>query len=199
MGTSSNSYYKPDAYIDQLVKRSASSVNAKNRAPIAKPVRRSKSTKNPRNSQNFVTSIQHGGSVTLVSLNGDSTGSNSTSESEVKHVHHHHFVQDPGLGQVGSIGFSQTLPRKGSKKVEVKPSAHDDSDVVIKKQGLNGVKIRLNLNQIEQSISPPSYSDRSGGESSSNTSKDGDDLDHEHSPGPPVTHLDEADHYYLQS
>ena len=75
--TSSNSYYKPDAsYIDQLVKRSASSVNAKNRAPIAKPVRRSKSTKNPRNSQNFVTSIQHGGSVTLVSLNGDSTGSN---------------------------------------------------------------------------------------------------------------------------
>ena len=78
----------------------------------------------------------------------------STSESEVKHVHHHHFVQDPGLGQVGSIGFSQTLPRKGSKKVEIKPSAHDDSDVVIKKQGLNGVKIRLNLNQIVDHNNP---------------------------------------------
>ena len=36
--TSSNSYYKsgPDTYVDQLVKRSASSVNAKNRAPIGK-------------------------------------------------------------------------------------------------------------------------------------------------------------------
>ena len=239
--TSSNSYYQtkqhqssstggnsPDvalaatsSYVDQLVKRSASSVNAKNRAPIAKPVRRSKSQRVVNPMQNFVTSIQHGGSVTLVSLNGDphsGSNSNSTSESEIKHVHHHHFVQGwdhpaGGIGgpvqhQAGLVqqqqqhqGMSQTLPRKGSKKVEVKPSAHDDSDVVIKKQGLNGVKIRLNLNQIEQQSihsHPQSYSGSVGdsNSSSSNTSKDGDiDLN-----SPPVTHLDEvSDHYYLNS
>ena len=233
--TSSNSYYNkqsttstggsPDgivavasSYVDQLVKRSASSVNAKNRAPIAKPVRRSKSQRVVNPMQNFVTSIQHGGSVTLVSLNGDphsGSNSNSTSESEIKHVHHHHFVQGwdhpsgggPVQPQAGLVqqqhhqGMSQTLPRKGSKKVEVKPSAHDDSDVVIKKQGLNGVKIRLNLNQIEQQSihsHPQSYSGSVGdsNSSSSNTSKDGDiDLN-----SPPVTHLDEvSDHYYLNS
>ena len=130
---------------------------------IAKPVRRSKSQRNSHShqQQNFVTSIQHGGSVTLVSLNGDSNNSNS--ESEVKHVHHHHFVQGnnqqtwdyPGSAYQG---LSHTLPRKGSKKVEVKPTAHDDSDVVIKKQGLNGVKIRLNLNQIEHEKAATSIS-----------------------------------------
>ena len=129
----------------------------------AKPVRRSKSQRNSlsHQQQNFVTSIQHGGSVTLVSLNGDSNNSNS--ESEVKHVHHHHFVQGnqtwdyPGSYQ----GLSHTLPRKGSKKVEVKPTAHDDSDVVIKKQGLNGVKIRLNLNQLEHEKDPTTSSTHS--------------------------------------
>ena len=254
--TSSNSYYQtkqssstgtsgtggsPDSvvaatssYVDQLVKRSASSVNAKNRAPIAKPVRRSKSQRVVNPMQNFVTSIQHGGSVTLVSLNGDpnhsGSNSNSTSESEIKHVHHHHFVQgwdqnpgglpvqvhQAGVGQVQQQqiqhhqGMSQTLPRKGSKKVDVKPSAHDDSDVVIKKQGLNGVKIRLNLNQIESQQSdlnspPQSYSDRSGS-GDSNSSKDIDiDLDHnlDHSPPPPVTldlvDSEVSDHYYLNS
>merc|ERR1712113_76478 len=172
MGSPDVALAATSSYVDQLVKRSASSVNAKNRAPIAKPVRRSKSQRVVNPMQNFVTSIQHGGSVTLVSLNGDphsGSNSNSTSESEIKHVHHHHFVQGwdqpPGVGIGGPVqhqaglvqqqqqhhqGMSQTLPRKGSKKVEVKPSAHDDSDVVIKKQGLNGVKIRLNLNQIEQ-------------------------------------------------
>ena len=48
-------------------------------------------------------------------------------------------------------GGSQTLPnRKGNKKVAVKPQSADDSEVVIKKQGLNGVKIQLNLNEQEQ-------------------------------------------------
>ena len=51
------------------------------------------------------------------------------------------------------INGSQTLPRKGSKKISLKPSAADDSEVVIKKQGLNGVKIQLNLNQLDQQAS----------------------------------------------
>ena len=95
-----------------------------------------------------MTSIQHGGSVTLVSLNGDSM---NQKDSEIKHVHHHHFVPpflDSSSGIQGSTG-SQTLPRKGSKKISLKPSASDDSEVVIKKQGVNGVKIQLNLNQLE--------------------------------------------------
>ena len=85
--------------------------------------------------------------MTLVSLNGDS--SMNSKDSEVKHVHHHHFV-NPLLD---GINESQTLPRKGSKKISLKPSAADDSEVVIKKQGLNGVKIQLNLNQLDQQAS----------------------------------------------
>lgn len=48
-------------------------------------------------------------------------------------------------------GGSQTLPnRKGNKRVNLKPLSVDDSEVVIKKQGLNGVKIQLsNLNEKE--------------------------------------------------
>ena len=107
-------------------------------------MRRSKSQRN------FVTSIQHGGSVTLVSLNGDSMNGEKD-QSEVKHVHHHHFVPPFSDGQ--SVNGSQTLPRKGSKKISLKPSAADDSEVVIKKQGLNGVKIQLNLNQLEETES----------------------------------------------
>ena len=49
------------------IKRSASSVT-KNRAPIAKPVRRSKSSLH-RNNNTSVTNIQHGGPVTFVSVN----------------------------------------------------------------------------------------------------------------------------------
>ena len=107
-------------------------------------MRRSKSQRN------FVTSIQHGGSVTLVSLNGDSMNGEKD-QSEVKHVHHHHFVPPFSDGQ--PVNGSQTLPRKGSKKISLKPSAADDSEVVIKKQGLNGVKIQLNLNQLEETES----------------------------------------------
>ena len=85
--------------------------------------------------------------MTLVSLNGDSMNGQKD-QSEVKHVHHHHFVPPFTDGQ--SINGSQTLPRKGSKKISLKPSAADDSEVVIKKQGLNGVKIQLNLNNLEE-------------------------------------------------
>ena len=85
--------------------------------------------------------------MTLVSLNGDSMNGQKD-QSEVKHVHHHHFVPPFTDGQ--SINGSQTLPRKGSKKISLKPSAADDSEVVIKKQGLNGVKIQLNLNHLEE-------------------------------------------------
>ena len=114
-------------------------------------MRRSKSQRN------FVTSIQHGGSVTLVSLNGDSM--NNQKDSEIKHVHHHHFVPpflDPLSGQSSgstTTSGSQTLPRKGSKKISMKPSSSDDSEVVIKKQGVNGVKIQLNLNLEAEELS----------------------------------------------
>jgi hypothetical protein len=165
--SSSASYYQQrETFVDSNsqnqqinVKRSASSVNcSKSRlAPIAKPVRRSKSQRNA--AQNF--SIQHGGSVTLVSLNGSTDHSSvCSSDSEIKHVHHHHFVPleqqqqqawHQGPTQVSALAGSQTLPgRRGSKKVTLKPLASDDSDVVIKKQGLNGVKIQLNLNSIEE-------------------------------------------------
>ncbi len=84
--------------------------------------------------------------MTLVSLNGDLD--NNKGPSEIKHVHHHHFV--PAWAQDQHPGGSQTLPnRKGSKKVALKPASADDSDVVIKKAGLNGVKIQLNLNEQE--------------------------------------------------
>lgn len=83
--------------------------------------------------------------MTLVSLNNDPKES-----AEIKHVHHHHFVQDWDLRQCS------TLPRKGSKKeVFLKPLAADDSEVVIKKQGLNGVKIRLNLNTNGDHLTSP--------------------------------------------
>merc|ERR1712223_1649956 len=136
-----------ESFVDHL-KRSASTVNPKNRpAPIAKPIRRSKSQR----SQNFVTSIQHGGSVTLVSLNGDLDQENSAGKpNEIKHVHHHHFVQDWD-GNGIHPGGSQTLPNRKSgknKPLALKPAAADDSSVaIIKKQGLNGVKIQLNLNE----------------------------------------------------
>ena len=95
-----------ESFVDQL-KRSASSVNPKNRSvPIAKPIRRSKSQR----AQNFVTSIQHGGSVTLVSLNGELD--QEKPNSEIKHVHHHHFVQDWDSGI--HPGGSQTLPNRKS-------------------------------------------------------------------------------------
>ena len=86
-------------------------MNPKNRpAPIAKPIRRSKSQR----SQNFVTQIQHGGSVTLVSLNGDLDQENSGGKpNEIKHVHHHHFVQDWD-GNGIHPGGSQTLPNRKS-------------------------------------------------------------------------------------
>ena len=76
--------------------RSASSVTSrtKAKAPIAKPVRRSKSQLvQPRN---YVTSIQHGGAVTLVSLSSDSSSSSGHSDRflTTQHVHHHHhFVE----------------------------------------------------------------------------------------------------------
>ena len=61
-----------------LSHRSTSSVTdrrPKTRPPIAKPVRRSKSQHiSAYKGGSFVTSIQHGGSVTLVSLGGDGGG-----------------------------------------------------------------------------------------------------------------------------
>ncbi len=80
--------------------RSASSVTSrtKAKAPIAKPVRRSKSQLvQPRN---YVTSIQHGGAVTLVSLSSDSSSSSGHSDRflTTQHVHHHHhFVEQEDL------------------------------------------------------------------------------------------------------
>ena len=90
-------------------------MNPKNRAaPIAKPIRRSKSQR----SQNFVTSIQHGGSVTLVSLNGELDEQGKNPNSEIKHVHHHHFVQDwDGNGM--HPGGSQTLPNRKSGQLDL--------------------------------------------------------------------------------
>ena len=78
--------------------RSASSVTSrpKSKAPIAKPVRRSKSQL-VQQQRNYVTSIQHGGGVTLVSLNSDSSSSSSSSDrfvTQLVHHHHHHYV-DP--------------------------------------------------------------------------------------------------------
>ena len=110
--------------------RSVSSVNPKNRAPF-KPVRRSKSQR----------IIQHGGSVTLVSLNGTDL---DLKKEEIKHVHHHHFVQ----GWDSNPGTSQTLPNRKKKAANLKPLSADDT--VIKKQGVNGVKIQLNLNEQEE-------------------------------------------------
>lgn len=77
--------------------RSASSVTTrtKAKAPIAKPVRRSKSQLVQQ--RNYVTNIQHGGAVTLVSLNSDSSSSSGHSDrfsTQLVHHHHHHFVEE---------------------------------------------------------------------------------------------------------
>lgn len=81
--------------------RSASSVTSrpKSKAPIAKPVRRSKSQLVHQQQRNYVTSIQHGGAVTLVSLNSDSSSSTSSSSDRfvtqlVHHHHHHHYIEE---------------------------------------------------------------------------------------------------------
>ena len=71
--TSKNNSLYPLVNNNNNLNRSASSVTSrtKGKAPIAKPVRRSKSQLvQPRN---YVTSIQHGGAVTLVSLSSDSS------------------------------------------------------------------------------------------------------------------------------
>ena len=61
----------------------------KTRPPIAKPVRRSKSQHiSAQKGGSFVTSIQHGGSVTLVSLGGDNTGGASRDQQVVRFLKH---------------------------------------------------------------------------------------------------------------
>merc|ERR1712045_1052440 len=78
--------------------RSTSSVadrRPKTRPPIAKPVRRSKSQHiSAYKGGSFVTSIQHGGSVTLVSLGGENTANGASRTDQPHVVHHHHFVAD---------------------------------------------------------------------------------------------------------
>ena len=70
------------------IHRSTSSVTdhrPKSRPPIAKPVRRSKSQHiSAYKGGSFVTSIQHGGSVTLVSLGGDNSASGNSRADQVK-------------------------------------------------------------------------------------------------------------------
>merc|ERR1711997_1266427 len=82
--------------------RSTSSVTdrrPKTRPPIAKPVRRSKSQHiSAHKGGSFVTSIQHGGSVTLVSLGGDNTSGASRDQQPPHVVHHHHFVANDNDG-----------------------------------------------------------------------------------------------------
>jgi hypothetical protein len=68
--------------------RSTSSVTdhrPKSRPPIAKPVRRSKSQHiSAYKGGSFVTSIQHGGSVTSISLGGDNSASGNSRADQVK-------------------------------------------------------------------------------------------------------------------
>ena len=68
--------------------RSTSSVTdlrPKTRPPIAKPVRRSKSQHiSAHKGGSFVTSIQHGGSVTLVSLGGDNSSGGASKTDQVR-------------------------------------------------------------------------------------------------------------------
>ena len=80
---------KFDLFISFLY-RSTSSVTdrrPKTRPPIAKPVRRSKSQHiSAYKGGSFVTSIQHGGSVTLVSLGGENSSSGSSRTDQVKNT-----------------------------------------------------------------------------------------------------------------
>ena len=73
---SNHSNLLQETFVDERrgLNRSASNVT-KSKAPIAKPVRRSKSQHF--SSKSYVTSIQHGGSVTLVSLSGGNDHSGS--------------------------------------------------------------------------------------------------------------------------
>ena len=70
--------------------RSTSSVTdrrPKTRPPIAKPVRRSKSQHiSAYKGGSFVTSIQHGGSVTLVSLGGENSAGGTQRTDQVRYI-----------------------------------------------------------------------------------------------------------------
>jgi len=70
--------------------RSTSSVTdrrPKTRPPIAKPVRRSKSQHiSAYKGGSFVTSIQHGGSVTLVSLGGENSAGGTQRTDQVGYI-----------------------------------------------------------------------------------------------------------------
>lgn len=84
--------------------RSTSNVTKKSRTPITKPLRRSKS-QHVSNSKSYVTSIQHGGSVTLVSLSGgESTNPNP------RVVHHHHFMDQDDQDEDPDSGFHTGFP-----------------------------------------------------------------------------------------
>ena len=73
-----------------FLNRSTSSVTdrrPKTRPPIAKPVRRSKSQHiSAYKGGSFVTSIQHGGSVTLVSLGGEHSANGPSRTDQVKYI-----------------------------------------------------------------------------------------------------------------
>ena len=77
-------------FIHYFLNRSTSSVTdrrPKTRPPIAKPVRRSKSQHiSAYKGGSFVTSIQHGGSVTLVSLGGENSANGASRTDQVKYI-----------------------------------------------------------------------------------------------------------------
>merc|ERR1712223_496315 len=89
---------RPGNTVSKTLIRSTSSVTdrrPKTRPPIAKPVRRSKSQHiSAYKGGSFVTSIQHGGSVTLVSLGGENSAGGAQRTDQPHVVHHHHFVAD---------------------------------------------------------------------------------------------------------
>ena len=126
--------------------RSLSNVTQKVKNTIPKPVRRSKSqlpgTK-------FVTNIQHGGPVTLVSLSNDS-GQNKVPE--FQHIDRDLINKGQGVHAgrtfVPAFSGSNTLPKAGLRKKKVATGAEsvDDSDIVITKRvtgGGSSVRIRI--------------------------------------------------------
>lgn len=123
------------------IHRSQSNVGTNLRSRVSKPVRRSKS--HLQGGGKYVTSITHGGSVTLVSLNNQD---NDVSR-QFKPI-------DPDisnrLSQGSAFQGSNTLPRAGTKKKTLAAgeggSSVDDSEIVITKK-LTGagssVRIRI--------------------------------------------------------
>ena len=62
--------------------------------------------------------------MTLVSLNGELDEQGKNPNSEIKHVHHHHFVQDWD-GNGIHPGGSQTLPNRKSGQLDLLKTMSD--------------------------------------------------------------------------